>query len=120
MRVIIAGSRGITSLSVVEDAMAAAFRNRSLDDITEIVSGTARGVDQLGERFAYTLKIPVKRFPAQWDRYGRSAGYKRNQEMAAYADALVAVWDGKSPGTKHMIDIARFRGLKIYTHIVKE
>lgn len=80
-----------------------------LDDIcdsveaSEIVSGTARGADKAGEYYAHTRKIPCTRFPANWKKYGKSAGYIRNEEMAKYADMLVAFWDGKSRGTKHMI-----------------
>ena len=73
--------------------------------VSEIISGTAQGVDKLGEQIAQKYGIPVKRFPADWSRFGKSAGYRRNTEMANYADTLVAVWDGQSKGTKHMIDI---------------
>lgn len=72
--------------------------------ITEIVSGSARGVDKEGEVYAATKSISVKRFPAEWNKYGKSAGMIRNTEMAKYADCLVAIWDGKSRGTKHMIE----------------
>lgn len=111
MKTIIAGSRGITSLSVVNKAC-----ELSGFSITEVVSGTARGVDQLGELWAKNNKIGVKRFPAQWDLHGKSAGYKRNEIMAGYAEALIAIWDGKSPGTKHMIDIAKRKGLTVFVH----
>jgi hypothetical protein len=57
-----------------------------------------------------------KRFPADWDRFGRSAGPKRNKQMAEYGDALIAVWDGESRGTKTMIEFARERGLQVYIH----
>ena len=50
--------------------------------------------------------------------YGKRAGVRRNEEMADMADALIAIWDGSSPGTKHMIEVARRRGLKIYVHNV--
>jgi len=73
--------------------------------ITEIVSGTAVGVDRMGEIFAELTKIPVKQFPADWKKYGKSAGYRRNEEMVAYADRVIAFWDGHSRGTKHTIDI---------------
>lgn len=98
MKVIIAGSRDVTSLYLVEDASL-----MSKFDITEVVSGGARGVDRLGEIFAEKNGLPVKVFPADWIRFGKSAGHRRNREMAQYADALVAVWDGVSPGTKGMI-----------------
>lgn len=80
---------------------------------TEIVSGTARGADRFGEWFADTYEIPVKRFPANWDKFGKSAGYIRNKEMADYSTHLIALWDGKSKGTKHMVDLAKEKGLKI-------
>jgi hypothetical protein len=73
----------------------------------EIVSGAYKGADLLGERYAAERNHPIKQFPADWRRYGKSAGLKRNAEMAAYADALIAFWDGKSKGTKNMIDIAK-------------
>jgi hypothetical protein len=113
MKVIIAGSREITSYVVVQLAVAG-----SGFDITEVVSGTARGVDQLGELWAFENDIPVKRFPADWKKYGKSAGYKRNQQMAEYADALIAIWDGKSAGTGHMISIAKMKQLPVYVHNV--
>jgi hypothetical protein len=68
----------------------------------------------MGEEWAARNNIPVELFPADWDRFGRSAGHRRNADMAARAEALVALWDGKSPGTKGMIDIARQRGLKVH------
>jgi hypothetical protein len=86
---------------------------------TEIVSGTCRGVDKLGEEYASYKDLPVKLFPAKWKENGffmRNAGFKRNREMAVYADALVAVWDGQSKGTKNMIDIANQRLLKVFVY----
>jgi hypothetical protein len=102
MRVIIAGSRtGFVAKNVFEAIEESPFYGK----ITEIVSGTARGVDSDGEYYASCRKLPVKRFFPDWDKHGKAAGYIRNREMGLYADALVAVWDGKSRGTKHMIDI---------------
>jgi len=76
--------------------------------------GDDAGADRLGEQWASKHGIPVKQFPAQWRKHGHSAGYKRNETMADNADALIALWDGKSRGTKHMIDIARRKGLPVY------
>ncbi|WP_049912962.1 SLOG family protein [Halococcus thailandensis] len=75
--------------------------------VAEVVSGTARGVDQLGEDWAGEHDVPVKRFPADWDTHGRAAGPIRNEEMAKYADALVAIHVDESAGTADMIDTAR-------------
>ncbi len=83
------------------------------DQITEVVSGTARGADLAGETWAIMDDVPIKRFPADWDTYGKRAGYLRNEQMAEYADALVAVWDGVSRGTNHMIEAAKVAGLKV-------
>lgn len=68
----------------------------------------------MGELYAAESDIPLIRMPADWTRYGRGAGKIRNIEMALVADALVAVWDGYSKGTGHMIDCARAKGLKIH------
>jgi len=113
MKTIIAGSRSITDIIIVYQAIEA-----SGFDITTVVSGCARGVDVLGEKWANNEDIPVIRMPAGWSRYGKGAGKFRNIEMALIADALVAVWDGVSRGTGHMIDTARAKGLKIYVHLV--
>lgn len=103
MKVIIAGSRGITNIQSVIDALVNA--DIQVHEVSEIVSGGANGVDTLGEELAEMHCIDIIKFPAEWDKYGKSAGYKRNYIMGKYADNLVAVWDGKSKGTKHMIDI---------------
>lgn len=114
MKTIIAGSRSITDPQVIVEAIKA-----SGFDITEVVCGGARGVNTLGREWAVEDEgkiIPVKMFLAEWDVFGKSAGYRRNAEMAAYADALIAVWDGESKGTHHMINLALKAGLKVYIH----
>ena len=100
MKVIIAGSRDIDAdWRTVEQAV---YNTDWV--ITEVVSGAARGIDTYGEQWAVIHKIPIKRFPADWDNYGKRAGHMRNYDMAKYADALIAVWDGKSKGTLNMIN----------------
>jgi hypothetical protein len=84
---------------------------------TVVISGTAPGADKLGEQWAKDNSIPVERYPADWNRYGLSAGYRRNEQMVDNAEALVALWDGKSRGTRHMIDIARKKGLKVFVYL---
>jgi glycerophosphoryl diester phosphodiesterase len=79
-----------------------------------VVSGTAAGADSWGEAWACWYGVPVERFPAHWTTYGRSAGARRNRQMARGADALVAVWDGVSPGTRDMIDVATRAGLRVF------
>lgn len=113
MKTIIAGSRGITDFNVIASAV-----QDSNFQITEVVSGTARGVDKLGEKFATINSIPIKQFIPDWNGLGKRAGFVRNAQMADYADALIAIWDGVSRGTKHMIDDATKKGLKVHVHLV--
>ncbi len=108
MRVIVAGGRDVTDYALVEAAIEA-----SGFQITEVVSGGARGADTFGEEWARRHGIPFVRFPAEWHKYGRSAGVLRNQQMAAYADALVAVPTG-GPGTRNMILEAQRARIPIY------
>jgi hypothetical protein len=87
--------------------------------ISEVVSGCASGIDKLGEDWAVNNYVPIKRFPADWQRYGKSAGFIRNVQMAEYAGALVAIWDGRSRGTWNMIQEANRRDLRVYVYGVE-
>jgi len=122
MRVIIAGSRDFNSFELLEFEVIRIFKKLKAEgyfttrnDIT-IVSGTARGADQLGEKFAEKYNLKLERFPADWDKFGKSAGYKRNQQMSTFAKedngVCICFWNQTSKGTKHMIDIANKDGLK--------
>ena len=131
IRAIIAGSRSVTDYRVVERAVK---ESGWADDIAVVVSGGARGVDRLGERWADAHLREVDPFPARWDglshpravikvrpdgsRYNVMAGLIRNREMAENADLLIAIWDGKSKGTKNMIFEARDVGIPVYIHRV--
>lgn len=110
-RVIIAGSRGFDNYDLL--CAYADYKLSKITDEIEIVSGGAKGADQLGERYAKERGYSLRVFPAEWDIYGKRAGYLRNVKMAEYADALLVFWDGESRGTKNMIYEARSRGLKI-------
>lgn len=110
MKIIIAGGRTFNNYDLLCQNC---DKILSLQTEIEIVSGTANGADKLGEKYAKEKGYKIKQFPADWNRYGKSAGYKRNEEMAKYSDALIAFWDGKSIGTKHMIDLAKSYGLKV-------
>ena len=103
-RIIIAGSRDFLDYDLLK---------RTCDECLsqakkpiEIVSGNARGADRLGEKYARDHGYTLTLFPAQWDTYGKSAGYKRNVKMAEYADALIAFSRNSSRGTAHMIQQA--------------
>lgn len=109
MKTIVAGSRSITDYEVVKKAI-----EKSGFAITEVVCGCAEGVDTLGARWGRANGIPVKMFPADWKKHGKAAGPIRNIRMANYADALIAVWDGASRGTEHMVRAAQDGGLHLY------
>lgn len=112
-KVIIAGSRTFNDYDLLRQYADMKLSFVSQREKIEIVSGCASGVDALGERYAAERGYPVKRFPADWQQYGKSAGYRRNQAMAQYEDALIAFWDGQSRGTMHMIALAKEHGLMI-------
>ncbi len=107
MKVIIAGSRSITNMRLVENAVI-----DSGFDVTEVVCGMARGVDELGRQWAKSRGIPVKEMPANWDM-GVSAGFTRNKAMAQYAEALICV-HVNTGGSNHMMATAKKAGLKIF------
>ena len=109
MRTIIAGGRECTDMAVLSAAL-----NKCGWIPTVILSGGARGADRLGERFAYGTATPLEIYTAQWETHGRGAGYRRNELMASKAEALIALWDGMSRGTKHMITIAKAAGLRVH------
>jgi len=105
MKTIIAGSRDITDPDWIHEAIS--IFNEQGFTITELVSGNARGIDRVAETVCEG-KIPIKLFIPDWDGpLKKGAGFARNEEMAKYADALIAIWDGKSKGTKHMVQSAR-------------
>lgn len=117
VRIIVAGGRDFDNYGLLSSILTEYIGSKEV----VIISGTARGADGLGERFAADNGIEVRRFPANWNEYGKSAGIIRNCEMANYAGqatgVLFAFWDGKSRGTKHMITVAKKRGLEV--HVVE-
>ena len=105
MKLIIAGSRSFTSYELLKFEVKK-FIIEQNNRPALIISGTARGADKLGERFATEYGIPIDRWPAKWEELGIRAGLIRNEEMAQIATHCIVFWDGKSRGTKNMIDVA--------------
>lgn len=116
MKIIIAGSRDVTQYETVRQAVIKSGYWKEFGKSIEVVSGAARGVDRLGEEFARRNGLIVHRMPADWKAHGKAAGHIRNRKMGDFAKAhegrLLAIWDGKSPGTKGMINYARDIGLR--------
>ena len=129
--VIIAGSRGINNYDLIKSAiLESGFK------IDEIVSGLANGPDKLGKRYGLENNIPVIEFPAEWNtidnnepckiktnKFGRPynvfAGHNRNRKMAEYSNFLILIWDGKSPGSRNMKNLAKQYGLTIFEKVLE-
>lgn len=114
IKVVVAGGRDFNNYKLLEDRLIKILKTKGKPSDIEIVSGGARGADALGERFAREKRCSLKLFMANWDRFGRSAGHRRNAEMADYSDVLVAFWNRASPGTKSMIELAKKKGLEVH------
>ncbi|MBL4559392.1 MAG: DUF2493 domain-containing protein [Labilibaculum sp.] len=111
MKIIIAGGRNFTDYQKLCKVC-----DQLLQDQTniEIISGAYyKGADKLGEQYAKEKGYKITRFPANWNKYGKAAGPKRNEQMANYSDALIAFWDGESRGAKNMIQLARSNNLEV-------
>lgn len=109
MRVIVAGGRDFENYDVLVEAV-----DEAPFEITTVVSGGANGADALGKRYALEMNKELIVYEANWKVHGRGAGPARNKKMAENADALIAIWDGQSKGTKNMIDTATKKGLLVY------
>jgi hypothetical protein len=113
-KVIIAGSRNFDNYNQLKTYCNHILKNK---ENIEIVCGLAKGADILGKKYAEENNYSVAEFPANWDKFGKSAGYIRNAEMVKYADAAIIFWNGKSSGSKHMIDLAKKEGIFVRTFI---
>ncbi len=110
MKIIIAGSRNFNNYNLLKSKCN--FYMKNINHV-EIINGMANGADKLGIHYASENNLPVNKFPADWYKYGKRAAYIRNRKMAVYADALIAFWNGKSKGTKMMIELAKQYNLKV-------
>lgn len=114
MNIVIAGSRDFVDYPLLSKAVNRIINRFYKDETITIVSGCARGADRMGEIFAENNHYDVIKKPAQWDIYGRKAGYIRNTEMAKIGNVLIAFWDMKSPGTRNMITLANKYNLQVF------
>lgn len=112
MKLIIAGGRDFSDFNLLTKEADAFISGREC----LIISGGAKGADDLGERYAKLRGHQLKRVLAEWDKYGKSAGHKRNRVMGEQASHLLAFWDGTSKGTGGMIGIAKT--LSLVTRVV--
>ena len=129
-KVIVAGGRSMNNYELLCRKLDHILSDKAKQCRIQIVSGTANGADALGERYAKERGFSIAKFPAPWEdiegkpphsigtrrdgkKYWKAAGHHRNDQMADYADALVAFWDGESSGTKNMIGLAEGKELKV-------
>ena len=116
MRLIVAGGRDFKDMqracAILDHVV-----SKQTGEIT-VVCGMARGADAIGYAWAKARGYKIAEFPADWNTHGKSAGYKRNKQMAEYATHCVCFWDGLSRGTKHMIDLCEHYSLplKVYSY----
>lgn len=108
MKVLVCGSRGFVDYDWIKEELAKL-------DVALVIHGAARGADALASQAATELGIPQQAFPADWNRYGKSAGYVRNQQMLdeGRPDLVMAFYAGRTPGTSMMVNIARKAGVEV-------
>ena len=114
MNVIIAGSRNFDDYHRLETACDNILKSAAADRQITVFSGGAGGTDTLGERYAQARGYQLRRFPADWEQYGKAAGPVRNHHMAKEADMVICFWNGLSKGTHHMISTAKKLGLDLH------
>ena len=112
-RVVIAGCRDYNNYDEAKNYIDFCLSNVRKENNIVILSGCASGADAIGERYAKENGFKVEKYPADWKTYGRSAGPRRNKQMAEISDYVICFWDEKSKGTKSMIDYARKCGKPI-------
>lgn len=114
MKLIAAGGRDFVNTNRMIEELQKLVNSGNIPECPELVCGMARGADMLAYSLWANNKMPIHNFPANWDKHGKSAGYKRNQEMGEFVDAAVCFWDGNSKGTKHMIGIMNRLNKPVY------
>lgn len=115
-RVIVAGGRDFDDYEYLSQQLDKLFGNSSNFDSRQIkiISGMADGADTLAIRYADEHRLTKILFPANWKYHHRFAGFLRNEDMLSIATHLVAFWDGKSSGTKHMLELAQAKGIPVW------
>jgi len=121
MKLAVIGGRDFNDYTLLQKSILSHYRGKG---VKMIISGGAKGADTLGERFAKDYKLDTVIFTPNWETYGKSAGFIRNQDIIRNSDHVIAFWDGKSKGTKNSIDIARKLGKELviimYTNSIEK
>lgn len=117
-RIVVAGCRDFCNYEVAREYIDECLCQFDQNCTFVLVSGACRGADMLGERYAKEHGFEIERYPAQWDLYGRSAGPIRNKKMAEVSDLVICFWDGKSRGTRTMIQYAEKIGKTVKVKMI--
>lgn len=117
-RVVVAGCRNYNDYSQAKKYIDFCISRIKTKYTLIFVSGGCKGADRLGERYATENSFEIETYPADWNKYGRKAGPKRNNEMAKIGDYFICFWDGRSKGTKSMIDYATKAGKPLKIKII--
>lgn len=104
MKLAIIGSRNFNDYGYVVSVWAVYFVGKN---VTEIISGGAKGADLLGKKLALEKNIPYIEFKPDWEKFGKSAGFIRNTDIIKNCDIVLAFWDGISKGTAHSLGLAK-------------
>ena len=114
MKLAIIGSRTATDYTLLTDYIDRWFGFNLADDgserghlVDEVISGGAAGADTLGARWAKDHGVKLTVFKPDWERYGKRAGFLRNEDIVKAADMVLALWDGVSKGTANSLSIAK-------------
>lgn len=105
-RIVIGGSRDYRDYDRFCALIDECLEKLNIKDEIQILSGHCSGTDALAERYAAQRGFRLEIYPAQWERYGRAAGPKRNEQMVLQSSLVIAFWNGASKGTKHLLDCA--------------
>lgn len=106
MKIGIIGSRTFNDYRLLKEVMEDYLNRDDELNCEMVISGGANGADKLGERWANENNIPTQIFKPDWVKYGKSAGFRRNQDIIKNSDFLVVFWDEISKGSKHSIHLA--------------
>ena len=117
-RIVVAGCRDYENYDDAKEYIDFCIQNLRRKYKLVFLSGCCKGADALGERYAKENGFEIEFYPAQWKRYGKSAGPKRNLEMAKNADYVICFWDNKSKGTKSMIESAKKHNKPVKVKII--
>ncbi len=118
-KIVIAGCRDYENYEEAKNFIDICLSKIKKENEIIIISGGCRGADKIGERYAKENGYKIELYKADWDKYGRSAGPKRNEDMAKNCDYVIAFWDGKSRGTGSMLEFAKRENKPIRIKYVK-